>query len=266
MVLFLLALLVLSGAGLELSSGGPGGAGGFGSAFRASVPSGGWAPPGAGGWSSPGAGGWSLPAAGGGAAGAVGGSLSVAQRGSSRADGSPWLARDGSSGSAWSLSVARGRLLASGGVFAGADRGAVPRRAGGDFGSPVDGGRVVRRFDPPPQPWLAGHRGVDLAAPPGAVVRAAGAGTIVFAGRVAGRGVVSVAHLGGLRTTYEPVVAGDWQPGDAVATGEVLGRLAPGHGGCAEAACLHWGLRRGGDYLDPLALLGLGRVRLLPCC
>ncbi|MCO6011104.1 hypothetical protein NE236_39730, partial [Actinoallomurus purpureus] len=26
---------------------------------------------------------------------------------------------------------------------------------------------VVRRFDPPTHPWEAGHRGVDLAAPPG---------------------------------------------------------------------------------------------------
>jgi len=30
------------------------------------------------------------------------------------------------------------------------------------------------------------------------------------------------------------------------------------------AACLHWGLLQGDVYLDPLALLGLGRVRLLP--
>jgi hypothetical protein len=40
--------------------------------------------------------------------------------------------------------------------------------------------------------------------------------------------------------------------------------LAAGHPGCPVAACLHWGLRRGADYLDPLALLGLGPVRLLP--
>jgi hypothetical protein len=30
------------------------------------------------------------------------------------------------------------------------------------------------------------------------------------------------------------------------------------------AACLHWGLRSGALYLDPLILLGLGPVRLLP--
>jgi murein DD-endopeptidase MepM/ murein hydrolase activator NlpD len=107
---------------------------------------------------------------------------------------------------------------------------------------------------------------VDLAAAPGATVRAAGAGTIVFAGQVAGRGVVSVAHPGGLRTTYEPVAVAvaDLRPGDTVAAGGEIGVLAPGHPGCPEAACLHWGLRRGADYLDPLTLLGLGRVRLLP--
>ncbi|MFI5888823.1 murein hydrolase activator EnvC family protein [Actinoplanes sp. NPDC051513] len=123
--------------------------------------------------------------------------------------------------------------------------------------------RVVRRFDPPPRPWLAGHRGVDLAAAPSAEVVAAGAGTVVFAGEVAGRGVVSVAHPGGLRTTYEPVTA-TVAVGDRLALGDPIGRLAAGHPGCAAPACLHWGLRRDDLYLDPLALLGLGRVRLLP--
>ena len=52
---------------------------------------------------------------------------------------------------------------------------------------------VVRRFSPPPHPWLPGHRGVDLAGRPGAVVRAAGAGTVVFAGTVAGT-APSTAH------------------------------------------------------------------------
>jgi murein DD-endopeptidase MepM/ murein hydrolase activator NlpD len=128
---------------------------------------------------------------------------------------------------------------------------------------PVDVPQVTRRFEPPPQPWLAGHRGVDLAAPPGTTVRAAGSGTVGYAGTIAGRGVVSITHPGGLRTTYEPVSAAVHQ-GDAVAAGEVIGLVAAGHPGCPAAACLHWGLRRGDTYLDPLALLGLGRVRLLP--
>ncbi|MDQ7907254.1 M23 family metallopeptidase [Phytohabitans sp. ZYX-F-186] len=134
----------------------------------------------------------------------------------------------------------------------------------GEFRWPLDGPpHVARRFDPPPRPWLAGHRGVDLAATAGVPVRAAGGGTVHFAGSVAGRGVVSVTHPNGLRTTYEPLEP-TVHAGQTVAPGDQIGTLAAGHAGCPAAACLHWGLRRGDEYLDPLALLGLGRVRLLP--
>jgi murein DD-endopeptidase MepM/ murein hydrolase activator NlpD len=122
---------------------------------------------------------------------------------------------------------------------------------------------VTRRFQPPPQPWLPGHRGVDLGAPADAVVHAAGSGTVAFAGTVAGRGVVSIDHAGGLRTTYEPVTP-QVSAGQAVRSGDPIGTLTAGHPGCPAAACLHWGLRRGDTYLDPLALLGVARVRLLP--
>ncbi|MEV4813932.1 murein hydrolase activator EnvC family protein [Micromonospora avicenniae] len=143
-----------------------------------------------------------------------------------------------------------------------ASRSPVP--VAGGFGWPVDGPpRPVRRFDPPPQPWLPGHRGVDLAVAVGAPVRAAGPGTVLFAGMVAGRPVVTVGHAAGLRTTYEPVRPAV-TAGDRVPTGAPLGVLQAGHAGCPAAACLHWGLRRGEEYLDPLALLGLGPVRLLP--
>jgi murein DD-endopeptidase MepM/ murein hydrolase activator NlpD len=128
---------------------------------------------------------------------------------------------------------------------------------------PVSPPHLTRRFDPPARPWLAGHRGVDLGSIAGAEVRAAGSGTVVFAGEIAGRGVVSIAHPGGLRTTYEPVIA-TVAMGDQVAGGDSIGHLDAGHPGCPVAACLHWGLRRDDVYLDPLALLGLGRERLLP--
>ncbi|MCA0146567.1 peptidoglycan DD-metalloendopeptidase family protein [Blastococcus sp. LR1] len=122
---------------------------------------------------------------------------------------------------------------------------------------------VTRPFEAPAHAYGPGHRGVDLATAPGAPVLAAGDGIVVFAGMVAGRPVVSVDHAGGLRTTYEPVAAllGSGQP---VRRGEPLGTLVSGHAGCPAAACLHWGLRRGETYLDPLHLLRPPRVRLLP--
>lgn len=122
--------------------------------------------------------------------------------------------------------------------------------------------RVLRGFAPPAQPWLAGHRGTDLSASPGAEVRAAGAGTVGYAGPLADRGVVTVLHPGGLRTTYLPVHP-SVRRGQMVATGEMIGTLqdVPGH---CPSACLHWGLLRDRAYLDPLLLLGHGQVRLLP--
>jgi murein DD-endopeptidase MepM/ murein hydrolase activator NlpD len=122
---------------------------------------------------------------------------------------------------------------------------------------------VVRPFEPPETPYGSGHRGVDLGAVPGAGVEAAGAGVVGWAGVLAGRGVVSVRHPGGLRTTYEPLTPAV-HAGQVVAAGEPLGRLAAGHLGCPRPACLHWGLLRGAVYVDPLTLFRRGRVRLLP--
>lgn len=120
---------------------------------------------------------------------------------------------------------------------------------------------VLRWWDPPPTPYAAGHRGVDLAAPVGAELRAVGPGRVHFAGPVAGRGVLSLTLPNGLRTTYEPV-----RPlvveGAEVETGQVVALLADGSH-CPDP-CLHWGLLRAGTYLNPLALLPRPTPRLLP--
>jgi murein DD-endopeptidase MepM/ murein hydrolase activator NlpD len=122
---------------------------------------------------------------------------------------------------------------------------------------------VVHHFDPPALRWGAGHRGVDLAGHVGQPVRAALGGRITFAGRIAGRGVVVVSH-GATRTTYQPVLPTS-AVGERVAAGEVVARLAGNGSHCAPRACLHWGLRRGETYLDPLTLVDAPRpVRLLP--
>ncbi|WP_091449571.1 M23 family metallopeptidase [Actinokineospora iranica] len=124
---------------------------------------------------------------------------------------------------------------------------------------------VARPFRPPTTPYGPGHRGVDLPGTPGEPVHAAADGVIAFAGQVATRGVVSIEHAPGLRTTYEPLTPTVTQ-GTRVRRGDRIGLLAPGHPGCPQTpACLHWGLRRGQEYLDPLMLLTTHHhVRLLP--
>ena len=97
---------------------------------------------------------------------------------------------------------------------------------------------------------------------PGRQVHTSLAGTVTFAAALAGRGVVVVDH-GGVRTTYEPVSA-SVRVGDPVAQGAVIGTLQRASSHCFPRACLHWGLRRGETYLDPLTLVGAGPIRLLP--
>lgn len=132
---------------------------------------------------------------------------------------------------------------------------------------------VVTPFDPPAQRWLPGHRGVDLASTRLASVRTPADGTVLFAGAVGGRPVLSVDHGDGLRTTYEPVRA-TVRAGDVVAVGAELGRVLAGHPGCPVHTCLHWGARvaagspSGDDdeYVDPLSLLADSErpIRLKP--
>jgi murein DD-endopeptidase MepM/ murein hydrolase activator NlpD len=123
--------------------------------------------------------------------------------------------------------------------------------------------RVVRGFDPPDQPWGAGHRGVDLAAAVGQPVRSPEAGTVTWAGVLAGRGVVVVTHPGGLRSTFEPVRSAV-PVGIAVVRGETVGTVTTDPGHCAPVTCMHWGVLRGRQYLDPLAFVGRAPIVLLP--
>lgn len=118
---------------------------------------------------------------------------------------------------------------------------------------------VLRGYDPPTHNWLPGHRGVDLGLEVGDEVRAAGSGTVAFAGHVAGTPTISIQH-DEIRTTYQPVHA--WvKQGESVQEGEVIGKLGHPFDGYPG---LHWGARTGKDqYLNPLSLL-TPTIRLKP--
>lgn len=130
---------------------------------------------------------------------------------------------------------------------------------------PLLGSRVVLvHFRAPEHAWSPGHRGADLAAAPGAEVRAPADGTIAFRGVVVDRPLLTITHTGDLVTTLEPVDS-PLRAGDTVRAGEVVGSLA--RGGHAPAGALHLGLRWHGEYINPLMMYGdLPRAVLLPCC
>jgi murein DD-endopeptidase MepM/ murein hydrolase activator NlpD len=123
---------------------------------------------------------------------------------------------------------------------------------------------VERLASLPPQPWLAGHRGLDLAADVGETVASPAAGVVTYVGFVVNRPVVSIRHDQGLVSSLEPVDS-TAVVGDIVARGQPIGSVAETPLHCARHQCLHWGLRINGTYVDPLDFLeGFGPVRLLP--
>lgn len=120
---------------------------------------------------------------------------------------------------------------------------------------------IVRSFIAPVTPYSSGHRGIDIGGADGGDVVAPAAGIVHFAGWVVNRPVVSLRHPNGLISSFEPVTS-TLAEGTAVARGQVIGRLEPGH--CA-TACLHFGVRRHGEYVSPLLYLaGIPRSVLLP--
>lgn len=119
--------------------------------------------------------------------------------------------------------------------------------------------KIGRAFAPPEHDWLSGHRGVDLCPGVGTEIRAPAAGTVIYAGRLNDRDLVSIQLPNGLRTSFEPLDV-RVSKGQFVQAGKVLGQLAPGH----DENCLHWGVRTAeGKYLNPLRFV-VGRPRLLP--
>ncbi|WP_229053731.1 peptidoglycan DD-metalloendopeptidase family protein [Aeromicrobium sp. Leaf350] len=139
--------------------------------------------------------------------------------------------------------------------------GAAPAAGSDDAWTwPLAGRAVDRGFEPPPGPYAAGHRGVDLRGTPGEPVLAVAPGTVAFVGEVAGTPVVTVSH-GTERSTYQPVRA-TVEVGRSVDAGQTVGTLLPGHRGCGSSACLHLGRVEGETYLDPSLLLA-GRYRLI---
>lgn len=98
------------------------------------------------------------------------------------------------------------------------------------------------------------HEGIDLAAPTGTPVKAAAAGTVIFAGEQEGYGLIAIVqHADGLITLYAHNRDLRVKNGQSVREGQVLATV--GESGRTSGPHLHFEVRKGGKPVDPLQFL-----------
>ncbi|KQM19080.1 hypothetical protein ASE49_06260 [Novosphingobium sp. Leaf2] len=99
------------------------------------------------------------------------------------------------------------------------------------------------------------HDGLDIAAPKGTTVRAAGAGTVVFAGKEKDQfgNLVVIDHGDGWHTAYAFLSRITVKQGASVVAGERVGLV--GNTGKAKGDELHFEVRREGKPVDPVSEL-----------
>lgn len=130
--------------------------------------------------------------------------------------------------------------------------------------SPVPAMEIIEAFDPPDEPWLKGHRGIDVLAVAGEPLRAPTAGSIRFRGSVAGTPTVSIETDTGHVVSFQPADT-EMKKGEKFAAGEEIGVVTAGSH--CETSCLHigvWSTESSKDYIDPAQFFGQEQSILLP--
>lgn len=115
-------------------------------------------------------------------------------------------------------------------------------------------GAIVRGFDPPDDPYGAGHRGIDIAAAVGTVIVSPDDGVVTFAGKVGGRLFLTIDHGGGISSTCSWLSSVLVRKNDHVVRGQAVATTGWGHPELPMPH-LHFGVRSNGTYVDPMAFL-----------
>jgi murein DD-endopeptidase MepM/ murein hydrolase activator NlpD len=107
--------------------------------------------------------------------------------------------------------------------------------------------------------WGRAHEGVDLAAPGGAPIYAASAGTVIDSGWVGGYGrTVLIEHRPGFRTRYAHCARLLVKPGERVSQGRLIARV--GSTGHSTGPHLHFEVIVNGQPRDPARYYRLERT------
>ena len=125
--------------------------------------------------------------------------------------------------------------------------------------SPLRFTRVSSRFTKsrfhPVLRYTRAHNGTDLAAPHGTPVRSIGHGTVISAGWAGGNGkLVVVRHANGYTSHYGHLSKINVRAGQRLSQGDIVGLV--GSTGLATGPHLHYGIRRGGAWTDPMRIQG----------
>lgn len=140
--------------------------------------------------------------------------------------------------------------------------GAAPSGAVRDrsWSSPISAGRLSSRFGYRRHPItgkIRFHRGIDIAAPHGAPIRALKGGVIVFSGPRGGYGfTVDIRHENGVITRYAHNSKNLVRVGQRVRSGDVIAKV--GSTGASTGPHIHFEVIRNGDRIDPIKYLRRG--------
>ncbi len=130
-------------------------------------------------------------------------------------------------------------------------------RHGGRFQWPVTG-KITSPFGVRVHPTFKTktvHTGIDISAPHGTPVRAAGAGDVLYSGWLRGYGqIIIMDHGAGYSTVYAHLSRIIATEGQRVVVGQHIGNV--GDTGVTTGAHLHFEVRVNGDAKDPLKYLG----------